>query len=100
MALGYATASVYLGMSGGPLIGGWFTEMFGWRSVFIFPLPLVVIALLLVSTKLRGEWFGAPDQKLDYLGSALFGVGALSLFASISQLPSIDSVFFSAGLYH
>jgi MFS family permease len=39
-SLGIASASVYFGLSCGPLIGGWFTEVYGWRSVFLFPVSI------------------------------------------------------------
>jgi len=91
MALGCTAACIYLGLTGGPLIGGWLTEAYGWRSVFLFPVPLVLACLVMIATKLKGEWFGVPGQKLDWVGSSLFAMGAITLFLGISNLPSVGA---------
>ena len=38
--LGINVAAVYLGLSMGPFIGGMLTQHFGWRSIFLFCVPL------------------------------------------------------------
>jgi MFS family permease len=43
--LGINAASVYLGLSLGPFLGGLLTQYFGWRSLFIVNIPLGLIPL-------------------------------------------------------
>ena len=55
-ALGYAATTLYIGLTTGPLLGGFFTEHFGWRSVFLFHLPFAVSVGVLTLWKLKGDW--------------------------------------------
>ncbi|MGD8286082.1 MAG: MFS transporter, partial [Desulfobacterales bacterium] len=57
--LGIAVAAVYIGLSCGPFFGGWLTQHFSWRSIFLINIPLGLSIILLVVWKLKGEWTGA-----------------------------------------
>lgn len=87
-ALGIAAATLYLGLSLGPVIGGWFTEHFGWRSVFLFPVVLGGISVTLTVWRLKGEWKNATPNKVDWLGSFIFAVWSSALYIGISMIPS------------
>lgn len=84
--MGWVVASVYLGLLCGPLIGGWLSDYISWRSVFLFPLVLLVACLLLGFFKMRGEWFGNTGQMFDWRGSFLVTGIILTGFAGLSQL--------------
>jgi EmrB/QacA subfamily drug resistance transporter len=86
-ALGFANASVYIGLSCGPLLGGWATGTYGWRSVFLFPLPLTTIAIALILFRLKGEWKSDNPDKVDWLGSFIFLIWSSALFLGMSYLP-------------
>ncbi|MDG2071943.1 MAG: MFS transporter [Pseudomonadales bacterium] len=88
VALGISSAFMYLGLSCGPLIGGWWTQEFGWRSVFLFPVPLMVLALFLVALSIKAEWKSSEFQSFDWAGSLLFAAGISTLFLGVSDLPS------------
>src|ERR1700731_4679032 len=61
----------------GPAIGGFITESFGWRWIFWINLPIGMIAIALVLTRLR-ESFG-PNAALDILGLVMVAAAALAL---------------------
>lgn len=92
-ALGLTATSVYLGLTCGPLIGGWLTEHLGWHSVFWAPVILASISLLLAVIYIRKDVrSGNPAEPLDWLGSVLFVALATLLLLGLSGLPSLSSV--------
>jgi EmrB/QacA subfamily drug resistance transporter len=86
-ALGWMVASVYTGLTCGPLLGGWLTEHFGWHSVFLFQVPLSLLTIFLSVFYMKGEWRSHEPVKLDWWGSLLLAVWVLSLFAGVTNLP-------------
>lgn len=70
---GYLAAVMVTSSTFGPVAGGYLTEHFGWRSVFLVNLPLVLVAFLL-ATRLPGR---APPvtgtkRSFDAQGLAFF----------------------------
>lgn len=90
--LGINTASVYIGLSLGPTIGGVLTEQFGWRSIFLLSVPLGVIMVVLILTKMKGEWTEERGAVFDVTGSVLYCVGLVALMYGFSQLPQTTGV--------
>ena len=86
-ALGVASATLYFGLSCGPILGGWFTEHYGWRSVFLFPVVLGGVSIALIVLRLRGEWISEELVKVDWFGAALFAAWTSCLFIGISYIP-------------
>ena len=86
-ALGWVVACVYLGLSGGPVIGGYITDNFGWHAVFFMLVPFTLLGIILIMLKLKGEWLNPEPQKLDWLGAGLFSLWIISLFIGLTNLP-------------
>ena len=93
-AIGISTAAVYLGLSLGPVLGGFLVHRFGWRSVFVAVVPVGLAGVILTLTQLHGEWDEARGEKFDAAGSVVFGLGLAGLMYGFSRLPSL----FGAGL--
>lgn len=89
-ALGINVAGVYLGLSLGPVVGGFLTQHFGWRSIFISYLPLELIIIALTLFKMNGEWADAKGEKLDSVGSAVYGFSLAAMMYGFSILPGIE----------
>ncbi len=87
-AIGISTSMIYFGLTAGPLLGGWVTHQFGWRMVFILPLPLLVVCLALVSTRLKGEWKGTQGGRFDLTGALIYAAAIIALMVGVSKLPS------------
>lgn len=85
--LGISVSSTYLGLCLGPVIGGFLTQHFGWRSVFWINLPIGLLLFLLVKWKLKGEWAEAKGERFDLTGSALYGLSMVALIYGFSRLP-------------
>ncbi|WP_158971795.1 MFS transporter [Paraglaciecola sp. L3A3] len=92
-ALGIASACIYTGLTIAPAVGGWLTELWGWRSVFFFQVPIVLALLLLIKMRLAGEWKNAEKTKYDWWGTAIFAVFSASLVYGLSILPSVLGCF-------
>lgn len=86
--LGINAASVYLGLSLGPFLGGLLTEYFGWRSLFLINVPLGLIPLALGMWKLKGEWAGAREDRFDLLGSIIYSLMLVAVMFGFSLLPA------------
>ncbi len=86
--LGINAASVYLGLSLGPFLGGLLTSFFGWRSLFLINVPLGLIPLALVLWKLKGEWAGAREERFDLVGSLIYSLMLVAVMYGFSLLPS------------
>ena len=87
-ALGITVAAVYSGSSLGPLIGGVLTQALGWRSIFWLTTLLGAGVVALTLARMRGEWAEARGQKMDILGSFLYGLGLLGVMYGFRLLPS------------
>ena len=85
-ALGWLASAVYLGLTVGPLLGGWLTEMFGWQAVFYSQLPLVLFSLTLTLVRMPGEWKSEQAIPLDYKGIVMLGSGLLLLYLGVTHL--------------
>ncbi|MBT5030936.1 MAG: MFS transporter [Proteobacteria bacterium] len=76
--MGLTSGAVYLGITLGPVLGGYITAWFSWREVFLLPLPFLCSALWLASDKLVLEPHVPSDAPFDWAGLFFF-VCTLSL---------------------
>jgi EmrB/QacA subfamily drug resistance transporter len=82
---GYLAAIMVTSSTFGPVAGGYLTEHFGWRSVFLVNVPLGLIALLLT---LRLQSRPAREQAwtFDTLGLILFVAFIAPVLLALSQV--------------
>ncbi|NJD78595.1 MAG: MFS transporter [Candidatus Methanoperedens sp.] len=92
-ALGITVAGVYLGLSLGPVIGGFLTHYFGWRGIFLSYVPLELIIIILTFWKLDGEWADARGEKLDVIGSAIYGFSLAALMYGFSSMSGVQGIW-------
>ena len=85
--LGINAASVYLGLTLGPFLGGLLTHYLGWRSLFLVNVPLGLIPLALGLWKLKGEWADARGESFDLTGSAIYSLMLVAFMYGFSLLP-------------
>jgi len=86
-ALGITVATTYLGLSLGPVLGGFLTGLLGWRSIFLINIPFGVLILPLALWKLKGEWAEAKGERFDLAGSIVYSLSLLALMVGFSRLP-------------
>src|SRR3954462_7362866 len=76
-AIGIFSAITGLAVASGPLVGGAVVEGLAWQWIFWINVPIGLLALPLVLTRMK-ESFG-PDTSLDIRGLALVTGGALGI---------------------
>ncbi len=85
-ALGFTVTGVYLATSLSPVICGFLVHNLGWRSMFYFVIPFLVLCIILMITKIPQEWKTYQDDKIDKVGSILYGVGILFFVYGFTSL--------------
>jgi len=91
--LGINAAAVYLGLSLGPFLGGFLTQYFGWKSIFLANVPLGLIILIFVLWKLKGEWAEAKGDKFDFVGSIIYSLSLAAIMYGFSLIPAISGLW-------
>jgi EmrB/QacA subfamily drug resistance transporter len=91
-ALGITVTGVFLGLFLGPVLGGIFTENLGWRSIFLFNVPIGIIVTIAV-LRMKGEWAEAVGEKFDVIGSVLLGISIITLMYGVSLLPGNSGIY-------
>ncbi|WP_446830841.1 MFS transporter [Candidatus Foliamicus sp.] len=88
LAIGIVIAVGYVGLSAGPLLGGWLTENHSWRFVFLSFVPLSLFAVTVGIWFVRGDWKSDLVEPFDWSGFVGFSASIFCLFFSISVLPN------------
>jgi EmrB/QacA subfamily drug resistance transporter len=86
-ALGLNSAATYIGLSLGPVLGGFISSVLSWRAVFWFNLLLVLVIIVLTVWKLKGEWTGAASR-LDGTGIVLCILAQALLLFGLTDLTT------------
>ncbi|MCL6610305.1 MAG: MFS transporter [Peptococcaceae bacterium] len=86
--LGLNVAVVYVGLSLGPVLGGWMNHNLGWQSIFYFNVLVGIYILFFTASKLKGEWTGARGESFDLAGAVLYSSGLVMFMYGISSLAA------------
>ena len=84
MATVFMTSSTF-----GPVAGGWLTQNFGWRSVFLINLPLGLIALLM-ALRLPKRPVSGTRARFDLLGVVFFAGFITALLLALERTQRFD----------
>ena len=68
--LGYSIASTYVGLSAGPVIGGFLNHNFGWRSIFALTAVIGFVVLIIAWSKLPKDSCESKGADYDILGKS------------------------------
>jgi EmrB/QacA subfamily drug resistance transporter len=83
-AIGVWAAASSLTTAGGPVLGGWLTEAFGWPSIFWINPPLAIIVVGILA-RFAPEDHRVP-QRFDVFGAAILAAALGALAWSLSQI--------------
>jgi len=97
--LGINVSSTYIGLSLGPVLGGFLTQNLGWRSIFVILGVLSLVLAGIVVFFLHGEEAGARGERFDLAGAAALGASIVAVMLGLSRLPAWwGAVLIAAGL--
>ena len=88
-AIGVWAAASALTTAGGPILGGWLTETFGWQSIFWINPPLALATVALLAAYAPEDLREA--RRFDIAGAAIIAAALGALAWALSQLGSGSS---------
>jgi MFS family permease len=94
--LGINVAIVYLGLSLGPILGGFITAYAGWRFIYAGIMIYAFFAALLAQGMIKGEWRCAQEGGFDVFGSILYAVMLFALMYGLTLIPDIAGAYLLA----
>ena len=86
---GHLATMIVLGSTIGPVAGGFLTEWFGWRSIFLVTLPLTVLAMFLVHRLPQRPGTGGRVA-FDGLGLILLTAFVTPLLVAMEQIKRLS----------
>lgn len=75
---GYSSAVFALSSILGPVAGGYITDFFGWRWVFLVNLPVGIVVLAIIGVAMQSK-FTEKKHKVDYLGGVLLAIATTAI---------------------
>ncbi|MFC2028991.1 MFS transporter [Chloroflexota bacterium] len=84
-AFGLISTMTYLGLTVGPVLGGWLTHVINWRLVFYINVPIGLLAMTLSLRFIPKDNPVGNDQQFDVLGAGLFVAGLSSLMLGLNK---------------
>jgi EmrB/QacA subfamily drug resistance transporter len=76
----------------GPVLGGYLTTRYGWHSVFVLNVPVVLLSFIL-EPPARSASRARRIPRFDFLGSAILGAAVLCLVGAVD----LTSILLAAG---
>jgi EmrB/QacA subfamily drug resistance transporter len=79
----------------GPIVGGIIVDTIGWRWAFLFNVPLGIIGLAVIASKLRlpeRAKLGpdSPRRKIDIVGASIIAVGVVCVLFTFGEVSFIE----------
>ena len=92
-AIGVLAASVYFGLTCGPLLGGWLIEHVSWRAAFVAHLPISLLVLLVALPRVPGDWMAETRGRFDWQAAVLYAFAISCLMIGVAALPASRGLF-------
>jgi EmrB/QacA subfamily drug resistance transporter len=94
--IGLNIAATYLGLSLGPVIGGFINHQIGWRFIFFIPFSFALFSLVIAwkalpTDKKLEHYLEAPKEQWDILGNLLYVATILATIYGFTMLSTSDS---------
>lgn len=87
-AMGIAVTATYIGLSLGPVLGGFMSQHLGWKSIFCLTALISFSVAAFTFYRIKEEWRSSEREKFDVTGSVLYMSGLVALLYSLSFLTT------------
>jgi EmrB/QacA subfamily drug resistance transporter len=94
--IGMNVASVYLGLSAAPVLGGILTQSFGWHSLFLINGTVSIFVAIAIFFAIRTEWKEAEHGKFDLQGALLYVLSLIALMYGFAKMPDTIAIVLAA----
>jgi EmrB/QacA subfamily drug resistance transporter len=84
-ALGLQATMTYLGLTVGPSLGGWLTNLFTWRAVFYINVPVGLLAWWFGWRFIQEDHVRGETERFDLSGAGTFMLGLIALLLGLNQ---------------
>ena len=85
--LGWYTMGFAAALMLGPVVGGALIDLWGWRAVFWFRVPLVLAAAALVAWFVSDPGHATPDEPYDLAGALGLSAALAAILLAVNQGP-------------
>ncbi|HPG58579.1 MAG TPA: MFS transporter [Candidatus Wallbacteria bacterium] len=92
VSLGFLSSLIYLGFATGNFIGGYLTQSFGWKSIFIVSGAGCALAMAIIQAFVPGERTAIKektDKKIDYKGIFYYALTLICLQSGANQINNV-----------
>lgn len=101
--IGINVASVYIGLSAAPVLGGILTQTLGWRSLFLINGGVSIFVAIAIYFAIKTEWKESEKGRFDWYGALLYVLSLILLMYGFSKIPEIPAIVMTGlgllGLY-
>jgi EmrB/QacA subfamily drug resistance transporter len=97
--LGINVSITYLGLSSGPVIGGFITQNIGWRFIYWGIMAYALLVALMAFFLIKDNERCAENGKFDLIGTALYAIVLFSLVLGLFLTPSLLGTLLIAGSF-
>ncbi|MFU2208130.1 MFS transporter [Solidesulfovibrio sp. C21] len=87
--IGIVSACTYAGLSLGPVLGGYVTGHFGWRYVFLMPVPIGLAATGMCLFGMKEAPRNAFGERMDWRGGIFYAVSVAFLMLGAAHAKEI-----------
>ncbi len=87
-ALGFSTASTYIGLSAGPVLGGLISYYLNWRAIFLMSAVLGFVVFFIAQRLLEKERAASAGERFDTVGCLTYMAGLVATLYGFAFLTS------------
>ena len=91
-AIGINVGAMSGGFLLGFLLGGVLTFYSGWRTIFFLTIPVEILVIWLIFTRIRGECELVRTRHLDVPGMIVYGLTIFLIMFGFSMLPQLNGI--------